>query len=169
MSYRWQCGTCGEWHEELPMCFGSDAPDQWSKLGETERQNSELTESACLIETAEETAFFVRGHIEIPVQGLSEAFLWSVWVSLSEQNFARSMELWGAEGRENEPPYFGWLCTRLPVYPDTMFLKTSVQTRPAGVVPLITLEPTDHPLAVDQRNGIDIARVQRWAEQLLHG
>jgi hypothetical protein len=30
-------------------------------------------------------------------------------------------------------------------------------------------EPTEHPLAVQQRDGITLAAVQRFAEQLLHG
>ncbi len=34
---------------------------------------------------------------------------------------------------------------------------------------LIELEPTDHPLAVEQRVGITLARVQEIAETLLHG
>ena len=45
-----------------------------------------------------------------------------------------------------------WL--RLPCYPDTVNLKTNVHTRAVGERPFIDVEPTDHPLAVEQRNGI---------------
>ncbi len=38
-----------------------------------------------------------------------------------------------------------------------------------GQRPLIELEPTDHPLAAEQRAGITLARVQEIAETLLHG
>jgi hypothetical protein len=34
--------------------------------------------------------------------------------------------------------------------------------------PLVELEPTDHPLAVEQRTGITLGRVQEIAETLLH-
>jgi hypothetical protein len=34
--------------------------------------------------------------------------------------------------------------------------------------PLITVEPTDHPLAVEQRIGITLSRVQEIAEYVLH-
>ena len=37
-----------------------------------------------------------------------------------------------------------------------------------GVRPTIELEPTDHPLAIEQRTGITLAHVQAIAEQLLH-
>ena len=64
---------------------------------------------------------------------------------------------------------FGWLMADLPTYePTTLNLKTMVQTRPLGLRPLVELEPTDHPLAVEQREGITVARVQSIAEQLLH-
>jgi hypothetical protein len=72
-------------------------------------------------------------------------------------------------GREAEPPMFGWLMAALPTYePSTLSLKTMVHTRPLGLRPLVELEPTDHPLAVEQREGITLARVQQIAEQLLH-
>ncbi|MFD9615564.1 DUF2199 domain-containing protein [Streptomyces sp. NPDC059083] len=49
-----------------------------------------------------------------------------------------------------------------------MNLKTKLHTQPIGDRPLVELEPTDHPLAVEQRTGITSARVQWIAEQILH-
>ena len=79
-----------------------------------------------------------------------------------------STEIWEQEGRETEPPFFGWLCTALPLYPDTLLLKTNVHMRPLGQRPLVELEPTDHPLAVEQRQGIRMTRVIEIAETLMH-
>ena len=44
-----------------------------------------------------------------------------------------------------------------------------MHTRPVGVRPYIELEATDHPLAVEQREGITWERVQEIAEIVLHG
>ena len=78
-------------------------------------------------------------------------------------------ELWEIEGRESEPPYFGWLSTSLPCYEaETFLLKTRVHTRPVGRRPFIELEPTEHSLAIEQRNGITLKRVQEIAECVLH-
>jgi hypothetical protein len=74
----------------------------------------------------------------------------------------------GNARRENETPYFGWLSTALPCYPDTLNLKTHVPSCPVGLRPLIEPESTEHPLAVEQRNGITMARVQEIAECVLH-
>ncbi len=43
-----------------------------------------------------------------------------------------------------------------------------VHSQPVGVRPTVELEHTDHPLAVEQCEGITVARVQAIAEQLLH-
>jgi hypothetical protein len=44
-----------------------------------------------------------------------------------------------------------------------------VHTQPVGIRPKIELEPTSHPLAIEQKQGITMERVQQIAEQLLHG
>jgi hypothetical protein len=113
--------------------------------------------------------FFVLGRLEIPIIDRAEPFRWLVWVSLSEKNFDRMSEIWETAGRAREPPYFGWLSTSLAGYPETVNLKTHVHTRPVGERPYIELEPTDHPLAIEQRDGITIGQVQKIAESILLG
>ena len=160
-----RCSACGEWHDELPFAFHFTAPAAWfPEMADDPR--SELGEEQCIVEGEH---FFIRGRIVLPVHDSDQSFEWGVWVSLSEENFDRTSELWEREGREAEPPMFGWLTSEIPTYePSTLLLKTTVHTQPVGVRPLIELEPTDHPLAVEQRDGITMARVQELAERLLH-
>jgi len=160
------CHTCGQNHPELPMSFGMDAPALYDSIPTEERgTRCELTSDLCVIDGQH---FFIRGCLEIPVLDGDDPFVWGVWCSLSEKNFRRTVEMWEVQGRENEPPYFGWLSTSLPLYPSTLNLKTHVHTRPLGQRPLIELEPTDHPLAVEQRQGITMVRVREIAAALLH-
>ncbi|MFE7189294.1 DUF2199 domain-containing protein [Kitasatospora sp. NPDC057541] len=160
------CACCQGQHEGPPRSYGSPAPVSW-KPKYARRKDSGLTADQCVIKDRE---FYVHGLIEIPVRDGGEPFSWGVWVSLSETNFARMHELWEDPAREQEPPYFGWLTTELPVYPQsTLLLKTHVRTRAVGLRPLIELEPTDHPLAVEQREGITEDRVREFAELLLRG
>jgi hypothetical protein len=112
--------------------------------------------------------FFVLGQVRLPIHESDEFFIWLVWVSLSQANFQRMSDLWETEGRENEPPYFGWLQTILPYEPSTINLKTMVHTSPVGERPWIELEPTNHPLALEQQRGITLARAQEIAQTLLH-
>ena len=160
-----RCGRCGEWHDELPFAFHAEAPAYWScELADDGA--SELGEDHCIVRGEH---FFVRGLVQLPVVDADEAFDWGVWVSLSEQSFQRVIDGGNRPGRESDPPMFGWLSTELPVYsPPTLGLKAMVHTRGVGLRPTIELEPTDHPLAVDQRAGISVARVQELAEHFRH-
>jgi hypothetical protein len=121
---------------------------------------------SCCGEWHEELPFAF--HVPKPAAWLPEHEA-DVWTSLSRDNFARTLDIWDREGREAEPPMFGWLTVVLPTYePSTLNLKTMVHTQPLGLRPLVELEPTEHPLAVEQREGITLARVQAIAERLLH-
>jgi len=164
---KWQCRKCNQAHDDLPLHYGAEAPALFYGIPEAERSTRcEISSDQCIIDG---TAFFIVGNLEIPIVGSDDRFSWDCWVSLSEANFERASQLWGVPGRENEPPYFGWLSTSLPGYPETLNLRTNVHTRKPGLRPLIELEPTDHLLAVEQRVGITRDRVKEIAEVVLHG
>lgn len=149
------------------MCLGAPAPALWYSMTESERgEDSELSCDQCVIQGKH---FFILGRLLLPVIDGQGPFVWLVWVSLSEKNFLRVNELWEQEGRESELAYFGWLQSALPYEPTTLSLKTSIQTSPVGERPVVTLEATDHPLALEQRGGINMARVQKIVEAALHG
>jgi hypothetical protein len=162
-----KCRCCDKVIGEMPMHYGAKAPALWFSIPEKERKRRCLLSSdQCIIDREH---YFIVGNLEIPVSNVKELFSWDVWVSLSKKNFARVSELWEKPGREAEPPYFGWLSTALPGYPSTLNLKTNVHTRQVGRRPRVELEPTDHPLALEQRQGITLSRVQEIAEIVLHG
>jgi hypothetical protein len=151
MSYH--CTVCGELHDDLPD-IAADKPDQWWGIPEKERRRRiKLTSDTCVIDAED---YFIRGVIEIPVHDHPRRFGFGVWVSQKRENFrtyVRNPDT-AAIG-----PFFGWLCTRIAFYPqDTLMLKTMAHFREGNLRPRIELEPTDHPLAVDQRQGITLAR-----------
>ena len=163
--FRFKCSRCNEWHEGMPS-FGADAPLYYYDIPEAERaERCELTSDTCIVDGEH---FFVRGCIEIPVHGENEPFVWGVWVSLSENNFEEFTSLFGVPVRDDHGPYFGWLSAYLKTYPDTENLKTHVHLRNDGVRPSIELEPTDHPLAVEQREGISVERVAEVYSAYMH-
>jgi hypothetical protein len=154
----WDCNHCGQTHEDIPDCFAIGAP--WPDLvPEAEFDDRvQLSFSECIVD---EQHFFVRGHIEIPIIDHHESLVFSVWSSLSEKSFIHFFDRSEEPDRETDDPYFGWLSSPIWIYPETRHLKLAVQSRAPGLVPLFILEETDHPLAIDQRNGISIAR---WHE-----
>ncbi|MET8380805.1 DUF2199 domain-containing protein [Streptomyces microflavus] len=83
--------------------------------------------------------------------------------------FSRAADLWDMPEQESKKPYFGRLTTDLPVHsPTALNLKTDVHPRPIGRRPFVELEPTDRPLAVEQRTGIAKDRVREIAAAVLH-
>jgi hypothetical protein len=162
---KWQCQLCGMEHTDVPLCFGTEAPWRSYVPEEEFEERVELTADQCVID---EKNFFVRGHIDIPIHDYPEPLLFSVWVSLSETSFLHMTDHWDWPDRDLDPPYFGWLLSSLDVYPNTVHLKVSVQSRTPGLVPLMTVEPTNHPLALDQHQGISIMRWHTLVHQVLH-
>ncbi|MVA57415.1 DUF2199 domain-containing protein [Agrobacterium vitis] len=163
--FRFKCAACDEWHEGMPS-FSIDAPCYY--LGMPEEQRSarcELTTDLCVIDGE---YFFARGLIEIPVQGSSEPFAWGVWVSLSNKSFAEFSDLYETSARDIYGPYFGWLSSQLSIYPDTINLAVEVHLRNNGVRPSIVLEPSNHPLSIEQRNGMSIERVAEIYAAYMH-
>jgi hypothetical protein len=162
----YQCSVCGEFHSELPLAFGAAAPHAYAELSDADAKvRADLSTDLCVID---EELFFIRGQLEIPIVGEDQLFTWGVWLSISRDSFARALEVWEQEGREHEPPYFGWLNTSLKIYPNTLGLKARIHTRPKGLRPFVELEPTEHPLAIEQREGITWDRVYTIAAAVLH-
>jgi len=163
--FAFRCRSCGKVHEGIPA-FGWDYPDHYLDVPEAERQRRcYLTSDTCVIDDA---FFFVRGCLEVPVSGESEALSWGVWTSLSEKNFLHFQELSGVARRSDHGPFFGWLSTDIHIYPGTLNLKTMVHLRDDGIRPYVELEPTDHALAIEQRQGITLDRVAEIYERMVH-
>ncbi len=154
--FRFKCVSCGEWHEGMPS-FGAEAPVYYDEVAPEERERRcILGTDDCVID---DKFFFVRGCLDIPVHGERDSFSWGVWVSLSRQNFEEFARHFDTRQRSHVGPFFGWLSSRLPLYPDSVNLKTRVHLRDDGIRPYIELQPSDHPLALEQRDGISPDRV----------
>lgn len=140
MDHAWTCRCCGKQFNTILLDMAFKAPDHWFQKREEERERiGKLGDDICIIEQD----IFIRGVIEIPIIGVDDHFRWGTWVSVSEESFKRVIELWRAPVVEGESPKFGWLCSKLSLYPDTLHLKTNLHLR--GKRPLIELEPIDPP------------------------
>lgn len=167
----WTCACCGKEFDELPLDVAvGRGPALYEDLTEEGRARASLTSDFCVIENADQTDRFIRAVVEVPVPELGVPFRWGVWVSLSESSFARAKELFPlADVPPDEPARFGWLSSRIFGFtPTTLNLKTMLTFRSGNQRPSVAIEPTDHPFAVEQREGISVQRVQEIVAPLLH-
>ena len=153
MSY--QCHVCGEEHDDLPD-IGADYPDPWLAIPAADRaRRAKINSDLCIIDDKDH---FIRAVLSIPlIDAPGENFSFGVWVSQAPHNFKTYVEHF--EDSSGIGPFFGWLCTRIAYYElSTAGLKTMAHFQGGTQRPTIELEPTDHPLAFDQRNGISTAK-----------
>jgi len=160
-----KCNVCGERHV-LQLSYSVKAPMAAGAIPAEElEQRVVITPDQCVIDGKD---FYLRGRILVRVIGSEEPFIWGIWAEVSPKNFVRTNELWTAEGREQEPPFPGWLNSQLPIFGDTFNLEVSVQTQPVGRRPQFTVVDEEHPLAIEQRSGISMERVEEIAVIMLH-
>jgi len=124
-----------------------------------------ITPDLCVIDNRE---FYVRGRIPVPIVGLDEPFIWGVWAEVGPKDFMRTNEMWTTEGRELEAPFKGYLDSELFLFGNTINLEVMVQTQVVGRRPHFTVMDPQHPIAVDQRDGLTMERVIDIAEMILH-
>lgn len=165
---QFRCTNCEELHDTSQIAFVAEAPVTWGLLSPQEQARSFLGEEQCEIRSAHGQSFYLRACLEVPVQGHNGHFTWVIWCSLSEASYAEVCQHWEDPQRQQYGPYFAWICTKLPEYPETVGLKASVEIREPGLRPLVRLEPGDHPLAQDQNQGMAPQRLQEILETLLH-
>lgn len=143
------CSWRGQPHDGLPdLAF--DKPDYAHDVPQNEwAHRVRLEEDLCIVD---EEHHFIRGFIEIPIQGHSETLGIGAWVSQKPENFWTYVEHFDSS---EIGPFFGWLSNDFAFGGEsTLHLKTMVHFQGQGLRPRIKLEPTSHPLAKAQQEGI---------------
>ncbi len=134
--------------------IGHDKPYYWFTVPLKERlTRTELTEDTCIIDNED---YFIRGVLNIPILEYDRDFGFGVWVSQKKENFYTYLENFNSN---QVGPYFGWLSTEIPYYSEsTLSLKTMAHFIGNNDRPKIKVDLIDHPLAIDQHEGISLAK-----------
>jgi hypothetical protein len=151
---RWKCGSCEEWHIGPCLDFGYTAPKYWPR---EPGPHDFLSDNFCSVN---QSHFFARGIIHLPIIGTNETLRWGVWGSLSRENFTKLQETDDDPKRVDLPPMFSWLSSKIAEYPDTLLIKMYTHVQPVGTRPIFELQDTDHPLSQEYHRGITPERVK---------
>ncbi len=148
------------------LSFAADYPDHYANLSRDQREIRAIIGSdQCVIDGSD---FYIRGCLELPVKGTEGVFLWGVWARVHERDYDEIAANWELAGREDAiGPYKGRLANSLSIYPETNNLKLEIQIEAVGSRPTFWLDEPEHPLALEQQEGISMQKAEEYACLLL--
>jgi hypothetical protein len=167
-----RCTTCGEESDLLAMEPSYSRPDAYFEIPKDQREFlANFSSDDGRIRNAEDTErrHFLRVLLSIPIRGEARDVAWGVWVEVSPADWERAYDLWDDPKQGKEPPFPAKLANTLRCYEGTVGLPGQVQLTSPKAAPVFTLDPdADHPLARDQREGVQIDRVIEWVSAHHH-
>jgi len=163
---KYVCEKCGKEHEEWPaLTFNS--PHYYYILSDEEKETIATIDSDfCTIKHGDHTDRFIRVTLRQTVNDYCEDLDYGLWVSLSEKNFNDYSENYNNE--VHEAGYFGYLCSLIPDYPDTLSIHMNVYTQPGNQRP--TIQPHEsfaHPFVRDYYDGITKDEAKRRIQAMM--
>ncbi len=164
--FEFKCSCCGEIHRGIPT-YGTKLPLAAFFIPKEEREHRvDAGDSDCVID---EEYFFLRGCIEIPVNGFKDHFIWGAWINVRKEDFLEYITCPDNKNRSELGPYYGYLSAHfLPYEEDCDELRVIMHPREEGTRPLLELEKSEHPLSIEQHNGIAAERVAQIYEIMEH-
>ncbi len=166
-SIRYACSCCGSDRQGLFALY-KPLPDSIFDVPESERaERAWISSDLCALDTAQ---FFVRAVLSLPILETDEAFEFGVWGTLKQENFQTYVN----EFHNPAPafgPFFSWLNSTLRPYPETFNMPSELHFRGDNLRPLMRLHLSDHPLALDQHNGVTLERIaeiyRTWGHDII--
>lgn len=160
------CSCCGQSYEGSPS-YAFKMPDHSFQLTpEEQNERGNIDNNISSIRLDDHSDYFIRACLEIPIHGVISPFMWGVWVSIRKDDLKRYLQTWD-EADENDA-YSGWCYNNLSLYPSTLGLKSLAHPRRDNVRPWLELEPSEHPLYLDWKNGLSIEQAKPLVIKNMH-
>ena len=158
---RFTCPVCGNEHDELPA-LSFEGPAIFLAASPEERE-ADFEIGPDIGRFRGDEHFFIRALLAVPVHGWPENPLtWAVWATVSEDSYNRYKAVRLEHDGAKIGPMFGWIGNALPGYEDTLTLRSRLWPQNDRRRPLVDLEPTEHPLAMQQRDGVTLDYAMRY-------
>lgn len=158
------CSVCGEFHADRMLDIRLSLPEPIFALDDDERRaRAWLADDFAVLD---ESRFFVRGLLELPIPELETRFGYGTWVEVSGDEFRQLLEHW--QDPDQFPPVEGTLANELAPYRGTEGLRATLRPVSVDSLPSVTLDDAAHPLVGDQQDGISADRSDELAATVLH-
>ncbi|MFY2822717.1 DUF2199 domain-containing protein [Ruegeria sp. MALMAid1280] len=153
--FEYTCVCCGLPQRGTPS-FGYDMPIEVFDIPESERpERVWLDPDVCVID---DKKFFVKGLLDIPIQGVKEPLSWGLWVTQTQAELEAYEDTRGTD--RSGVVTSGQITVTMPGYEgfdrhgNNHVLNCELVGQPKGLRPLIKLRPTLHVLYDDATSGI---------------
>ena len=112
----------------------------------------------------EESYFYIRCTLPLPVHDKGQDYSLGVWVQISEKSFNRVWELWEDENQSSEPPMRGLLANDVPLTLESKNAEVIVQLTGPTTRPKVYVKDQDCTLYLEQTCGITIHRASEYSD-----
>ena len=159
------CEVCGQSHTGDVRDIRMELPEPIFHLDEEERELRARVgdDSAVLTQPEGDDRYFVRGLLELPIEGGDGYFGYGSWIEVSREDFATLGELWDDDEGWRSGPFPGTLANELAPWFATVGLPLKIRLRDVQLLPLVELEDANHELVRAQRRGISRHRAHELA------
>jgi hypothetical protein len=169
---RVRCATCGEEADLLAMEPSYGRPDAYFEVPKDQREyltNFSKDDGRIRNTDDSERRYFLRVLLSVAIRGEERDVAWGVWVEVSSADWERAYDLWDDPNQGKEPPFPATLANALKGYEGTLGLPGRVRLTSPTTAPEFEFDASvDHPLAREQREGVDPARVIEWVSAHHH-
>lgn len=160
------CSTCGQVHPGLPTDYGFRLPDEVHALAYLERYaRSRSNADLC---TLDESRYFIRGIILVPLKEMDDNFCWGIWAEVDKATHDHYVagfngdSILGTTGK-------GALANTIPGYSETNGLEVQIEFQDENGRPrYLFLASAAHALAHEQHGGISSRRHHDILEAVGH-
>ncbi len=178
LSYR--CACCGETYRGSPSIAYKRPVYYFWVLEDQREARCHGDDDVYVIEAdpgdpEDHDVYAIRCTLDIPIKGVKEPFCWGLWVTQSKDSFERYVRTFKQD--QSEDGSFGWLAVDIPYYRRNApgepleSLGCDLNWGTKGQRPMITVRECDHPLYLDQANGINWDKAVEIAQshmQIIH-
>jgi hypothetical protein len=157
------CDTCGKAHSRDEIELVLVLPQPIFELSEDERaKRCDIRSDMCAIDR---NRFFIRGLLPIPVRGRSVPYRIGLWAEVEESTFGRIYALWDDPSQVDEPLLPAILANDVPLVPSTLGIEIDIRLTGPTTRPDFHMRDTPHPLAIEQRRGVDAHRALEYGSR----
>lgn len=115
----------------------------------------------------DESEFYIRGVLPIPVINSDDEFRWGLWAKVEKDDFDVYVENWDGNLPENLPVLHGSLSGSMKYYLDSDKTSVEIHLQSGDQRPIFKVVSEENSLGSDQKKGITMEKVHSFVEAIL--